>query len=203
MSKRSAFAVAVAVGFSLWGCSDEKAGPGVGPDVSWKVVCAEDRSSGQCNVAQQPHGPLDGRDAEDENDDYTLKATCSKEGSGLSIKIEDPGRDKNVDKQQSARPRSILQITRGKPGSNECVVAVTEYPLSGEPAELKVQENCAGNSSGPGTCEFEGGAGNGYAFEGTIKCDAMKYKGNGAGAWALAAATSNEDPVILQISDCN
>jgi hypothetical protein len=205
MSKRSALAVAVAVGFSLWGCSDEKAGPGVGPDVSWQIQCSPDDTEDNCATSEKPHGPLDGLEEDDKTDDFVLKAKCSRPGSGLSIEIEDPGRERNVDKQQEARARSILTISRAFPEDNKCVVAVTEYPL-GSGNERKMQDTCEGSTNAAGesgacvlTGEFDS---NGYAFEGTLQCDGMRYKGNGPPAWILRSARSNE-PVTLQIANCD
>jgi hypothetical protein len=210
MSKRSAVALAIAVGSSLLGCSDEKASPSAGPDVSWQVLCADSLlgvpdPTDSCSIAEDPHGPLDGRSVEDKTDDYTLEVSCTRLGSGLALEIEDPGRPRSVEKQQPARARSILSVTRADPTKNECIVAVTEYPLDNEPAELLVKDSCAGNGSAPGTCRLTGQFdSNGYAFEGTIECDGLRYRGQGTAGWALrAAAPNNGAPVKLQVSHCD
>lgn len=205
MRTRSALLVAVAVGFSLWGCSDEAAGPGVGPDTSWQIYCAEDDPDMNCSASEAAHGPLDGKSETDKLDDYKLKATCKKLGSGLSITLEDPGREANVAKKLAPRARSILEISRAKPDDNECFVTVTEYPLSGA-QQLKVQDACLETELKEGiqgTCTLEGGAANGYAFEGTVICEGMKYKGNGNGAWTLRRAARQNEPVKLQIDNCD
>jgi hypothetical protein len=207
MSKRSSLAAAVALGFSLWGCSDEKPGPGVGPDVSWQLLCSPNDTEDACSTSEKPHGPLDGREEDDSTDDYTLKATCSRPGSGLRIQIEDPGRDRNVEKQQEARPRSLLTISRAFPEDNRCTVSVTEYPLGANASERELLDNCEGteNAAGePGTCVLTGDFdSNGYAFEGSIQCDGLKYKGIGPAGWILRAAGSSGEPVTLQIANCD
>lgn len=208
MSRSSALTVVVAVGFSLWGCSDEKPGPGVGPETSWQIFCAPEskETAGTCSTSESPHGPIDGLSETDKNDDYKFKVTCSKEGSGLSIRIEDPGRDADIGKKLPERPRGILSITRGNAEANRCIVAVTEYPLEG--GERKLTDTCENTTNEAtqdnGSCKLTGSEdSNGYAFEGTIQCDALRYKGQGAPGWVLRGALSEDDPVVLQIANCD
>jgi hypothetical protein len=197
--------MAVAVGFSLWSCSDEAPGPGVGPDVSWQIFCGEDPDN-MCSTSEAPHGPLDGLDEDDKLDDYKLKASCKKLGSGLTIRIEDPGREANIPKKLRARARSILEISRIK-GENQCFVTVSEYPTSTN-AELRIQDTCMGTESTsgqPGSCTLEGeeDTSNGYAYEGTLICEGMRYRGQGAGVYALRQAGNDDEPVKLQIANCD
>jgi hypothetical protein len=177
----------------------------VGPDTSWQIFCSDNDDTHSCGTSEQPHGPLDGMKAADKSDDYKLKTSCSKEGSGYVITIEDPGRDENISKKLGARPRGVLAISRANPAKNQCYVTVTEYPLSG--GERVLQDTCAGTTAAngeAGTCTFEGEAGsNDYDFEGTLKCDGLRYKGQGAAAWVLRGALHDDSPVTLQIANCN
>ncbi|MET0284718.1 MAG: hypothetical protein ABW352_09620 [Polyangiales bacterium] len=180
----------------------------MGPETSWQILCAPDDPTESCGTSEKPHGPLDGRDAEDDDDDYKFKVSCRRPGSGLVITIEDEGRERNVDKQQEARPRSILSISRANPEKNTCTVAVTEYPLGVGAGERKMQDTCEGTDrveGEPGSCVLEGSFdSNGYAFEGSIQCDGLRYKNAGPAAWILRAASPNNDePVKLQIANCD
>jgi hypothetical protein len=205
MRTRSALTVAVTVGFSLLGCSDEAPGPGVGPDTSWQIYCSKDDPDDSCGTSEQPHGPLDGLDREDDSDDYKLEVSCEKTGSGLSITIEDPGRKENVSKKLAERPRSVINLSRAKPAANTCFLSVTEYPLSGGQRVLKdTCEGTVGSTQEPGTCTLTGEEdSNGYAFEGTLICEGMRINGSGPAAWTLRGARQANEPVVLQIANCN
>jgi hypothetical protein len=204
MRKTSALAVALAVGSSLWSCSDEKEEPGVGPDVSWQILCAPDDPTDSCSVSEKPHGPLDGRDPVDKEDDYKFKVSCSRPQSGLALTIEDPGRKQDLDKDLDPRPASVLEITRANPATNECIVAVTEYPIV-NPGPRLLEDACKGNGSNPGTCVFKGTFdSNGYSFEGTLECAGLRYRNQGPAAWTLHAATpNNAGPVTIQVTHCD
>jgi hypothetical protein len=200
MRTRSVLAV-MAMGISLWSCSEEKPGVGVGPDTSWQVYCAPDDPEMNCSISEQAHGPLDGPDKDDKDDDYKLEVSCRKLTSGFSITIEDPGAKANVETQMRARARSVLSIERADGDDNKCVISVNEYPTSG--GQRRFIDACAGNSTNPGTCTLEGGEGDGYAFSGTLICEGLRINNAGPAAYVLRGAGEPDEPMVLQIANCD
>jgi len=194
----------VAAGFSLLSCSDEEAGPAVGPDTSWQVGCAEDDIG--CSTSQDPHGPIGGKDDELKTDDEPIEVKeCRFTGSGLQLVLEQPAIKADTTKKIAARSRSIVSISNAKPDDNKCFVEVTEYPRSGSPAKLRLVDTCKGNTgaSSEGTCELTGKKNDdGYGFNGTLKCDGMRVNNAGDPDYQVGAARAISEPLKLQIIDC-
>jgi hypothetical protein len=175
----------------------------VGPDTSWQIGCAENDVG--CSVSQDPHGPLSGRSEEEKGDDETIHVTeCRHTGAGLQLTLEQPEIKGDAVKKLAARSRSVVQITNANPDTNKCFVEVTEYPRSGSPPRLKLNDSCKGNTGLPfdGTCELTGDKSDGYAFNGTLKCDGMRVNSAGDPDYQLGAARDFESPMVLQIIDC-
>jgi hypothetical protein len=199
---RSWSALVVCAGFSLWGCSDEAAGSGLGPDTSWQVGCADPKADDSCSTSEDPHGPVGGTKPDVDTDDQKLRVTeCSFSTGGLQLTIEDPGVESDPAKGVTGRSRSVLTIGNGRFEDNKCLIEVVEYPRAG--GRKRLIEACEGNTSNAGTCVLEGERdSNGYAFEGTLKCDGMMINGQPPPDFNLRAARKPTAPVVLQITDC-
>jgi hypothetical protein len=198
----SAVVLALA-GFSLWSCSDEAAGPGVGPDTSWQIGCSGIDEG--CGSSLNAHGPLAGLDDDPEvkYDDVKLKVTCEKSAAGLRIRIEDPGRSEpdSEDPGQRKWAQGILEITNAKPEENKCFVKVTDDTGT----RYNLQETCSGTSGTglDGECEITGEEdSNGYAFEGTLFCPGMHVGNSTPRPFRLGAARNSAEPLVLQIQTC-
>jgi len=173
------------------GCKDEKSGPGVSDDTAWRIGCT--RRGGSCSVAYDRHG---GADIAGE-----IKVSCKREGSSYTIELEDPGTESG---ESRGRNRSVLEITFGDPEENKCIVGVREYDRSASSGELRFVDECAGNESGTGTCEFEGERNQGgYDFNGSIFCTGMKLNRVSMPDFRLEDANEEDSPVPLQIVNCN
>ncbi len=179
-------------GTSLVGCGDENAGPGVGPDTSWQIFPAE----GTGGTGQDAHGPLSGSDEDDKADDQDIKVTtCRHDSAGLQLVLEDPGEDD--EDAPRTRDRSVLSIANVNLSKDQCVVTVTEYDDS---AQLKFVDRCKGNST-PGTCKLDlDEDSDGYALNGTLRCDDLKLS---SGNYVLRKAREEDEDMQLQIAHCN
>lgn len=179
--------------FSGLGCGDEKSGPSAGPDTSWQYDCNPDTD---CKgVSGDPH---------EQTEKNLIVASCRKNTQGMFITLEDPGVDEQVATTDNrVRRRSVLEIRNANPESNKCEVVLTEYRRNDPNAkETTLKDVCMGNRTEPGSCTFEGEAGDGYGFNGTLTCPNMRLNGLGEPEYRLKAAGSSGDEVQLQIVDC-
>ncbi|HVZ34670.1 MAG TPA: hypothetical protein VG963_19710 [Polyangiaceae bacterium] len=180
-------------GTSLWGCSDEKAGPGVGPDTSWQIFPA----AGTGGTGLDAHGPIGGADSDSTDDDENIKVNkCEKDTAGLQIELEDPGLD-NPGEGQHQRSRSVISISNVNLDKNLCTVTVSDYE---DGALLMFVDRCENNST-PGKCTLDlKQNSHGYALEGTLLCEALKIS---SGTYVLNKARSEGDPMQIQIAHCS
>jgi hypothetical protein len=197
----------VSAGFSLWSCSDESSGPGVGPDTSWQLSCASPQESGDCgSTGTSPHGPVGGTDAKDTHDDEDIQVECSLDSGGYAIKLTDPGRpmtDPN-NPNNKARGPSVLTITKGAVKGNKCFVDLEDSTTGG--THYHVKDACTGVNDlmYDGSCTLTGSAhSNGYDFDGAIQCTGMRVNGAGPADYRVGQARALSSPVKLQIKHCN
>lgn len=181
----------LAMGMAALGCKDDPAGPAVSDDTGWQVACADPDDRGDCTTALDAHsGPEIAKE---------MEVDCYREGSGLTIRLEDPGTESGATR---GRNRSILQITMTNIEDNRCFVRLTEY-VRGTTGAQEYVGTCSGNTATPGTCEFTGETNSdGYDFNGTIFCPEMKRNNAGPGDWQLARARMPDEPVPLKIVNC-
>jgi hypothetical protein len=183
---RKWYAIGLLSGLTLLACGEEEKGPNVSEKVSWQYSCTGNKD---CTTGSDPHKQT-----------TAIQASCSAGASGWKVRLEDPGlEEKKGD--QNPRSHSVLEITAGVVAQERCTVVLTEYDTSSTTQYKKLTDTCMGNDNA-GSCVFEGKAGNGFDFDGTLFCDGMKY-GN-TREFKLHAAGRDEDaPIVIQIKKCD
>lgn len=169
--------VALFVAVSAVACGEEDPGVLVRDDIAWQLGCP----SGVAGCTSfHSHRQSDVEEK--------FKARCDKTSVGLTIVITDPG------SAEDDRPGSRLRIEGLDPENGTCrSVTVTEAP------DLESNEGDFTGSCEEAECEVTGGGGDGWNFQGTIKCNNL-LDGNNNPRTLVKPGTS--DGVPLAVDNC-
>lgn len=172
------------------GCGDDPPRPTISDATGWQLSC--DPASNDCRGTTS-HGAHRNR----EDEDIAIKVSCSQRENGLRLVLTDPGADPPT----ATRRASTITIERLDPELNRCTITVEESTSTGP---LFVVGHCDGPNV---SCQIVDGErdSNGWAFDGTIRCDGMNYRNvtAGRGPFSLRAPGMPGEPMVLQIANCD
>lgn len=171
----------------LWvaACGDDEGGAIVHEDISWKL-------QGQGVHAGHTQAAVDQR----------FKVSCSRNASGLTVRIEDPGFKGDpavVGGAGASRPAGALEIRNGNPALNICNVTVEDADTYGA-FPVKYTGTCGTVCSLTGQYKFMG-----WDFSGSLTCNGLTASGSGALAqnkYSLVN-TANSGAVAISVDNCN
>lgn len=182
-------------GLSLWSCSDEKPGPGTSETTSWQV-CRKDEEDGSCEVSETAH----------KASVVNFGVSCEQSTAGLTIRLVDPGQTEANEISGVRRPGTLtisnIRLDDDGVDVTRCIVRVEEETRTGK---LRLDDACGESEADRASCRVEGERNsNGWAFDGTLACPGMRINGEGEPDYLVQAAGSTDaEPVVLQIANCN
>ena len=174
------------------GCGDEAKKATVSADTSWQIACVE--PGADCSGSLGAHRAREGA---------PLQVSCSRDETGLSVTLTDPGQ-KAASAEVQWRPYGRLTIRRLDPTRNRCTV-VLEEEERGTNGTLRIGGHCGSDPTS--ACRVTGDVDvDGWAFRGELSCSGLQFDGlaeNGQGPFTLQKPASDDEPIVLQIANCN
>ncbi len=167
------------LGLGTAACGD-KAAPALVDDetIRWQLSAS--------SVSFKPHAP---------GEDVDFEVSCSISGDSIEFTITAPRVP------EEGRPQSVLSVRQGSPGTNTCIVNVTEAPKDGD-GEYRLQDSCKGTDA-MGGCVLTGAFdSDGWDFAGQLICTNLKDEPTDSPISLVNSVASN-DPVTIKLDNCD